>query len=224
MKKTIYLIGLTLILSIALLGCNSTSDDTENASEDVPNEEKQEDKGEFDNTEGDLDGESVVEDGELNIILNTGSTETVTRKIEGMDEEINVINYQIDPYGISYQLDERFADPEVEHNQITYTAQSEEYEIVVEVVENSSLEEVVLNLQERFETEGYEEKGELESTPLEENDLVGNMQFFSFDPMKGFYVYEIDEHVLVITYQYPAEAGDGMGPLLEALRTSIHVQ
>jgi len=63
----------------------------------------------------------------------------------------------------------------------------------------------------------------LESTPLEENDLVGKMQFYG-DPVKGFFAYEIDEHVLVITFQYSVEGADSMHPLLEDLRKSIHVQ
>jgi hypothetical protein len=91
------------------------------------------------------------------------------------------------------------------------------------VIEHTSLEQAVSSLQERFESEGYEDKGELESTPLEENGLRGEMQFFTY-PVKGFYAYEIDEHVLVITYQYPGEAEDGMHPLLESLRKSIKVQ
>ena len=43
-------------------------------------------------------------------------------------------------------------------------------------------------------------------------------------PVKGFIAYEIDEHVLVITFQYPIEGADAMYPLLEDLRKSIHVQ
>ena len=78
-------------------------------------------------------------------------------------------------------------------------------------------------LQDRFETEGYEEKSELESTPSEENGLRGKMQYFTY-PVIGYYAYEVNEHVLVITYEYPGEAGDGMYPLLESLRRSINVQ
>lgn len=156
-------------------------------------------------------------------MLNTLSTETVIRKVEGMDEEFKVIQYQIQPYNISYRLDETFGVPKVKDNEITYSNQNDEYKIILEVIEHTNLEKAVSDLQENFEMEEYEEKGKLESTPLEENDLNGKMQFFAY-PMEGFYAYEIGENVLVVTYQYPSEAGDGMMPLLEALRTSINVQ
>ncbi|MEC5422545.1 hypothetical protein QGM71_03440 [Virgibacillus sp. C22-A2] len=175
------------------------------------------------NDENQLNSEDVVEDNETDMEIHTGSTETVIRKVEGIDQEVKVINYHIQTYGIAYQLDEVFGVPEVNQNQITYSTQNDDYKIIVEMIEHTSLEKAVSNLQERFETEGYEENFELESTLLEENDLMGKMQFYGY-PVKGFFAYEINEHVLVITFQYPEEGGDGMYPLLEDLRKSIHVQ
>ena len=62
------------------------------------------------------------------------------------------------------------------------------------------------------------------STLVEENGLIGKTQSYGDHPMKGFIAYEIDEHALVITFQYPIEGADAMYPLLEDLRKSIHVQ
>jgi len=216
LKKT-SLFVLTVILSIALFGCVMTSD---NANEGVITEGKKET---LESNNNQSDSEDLVEDNESTIEINTGATETVIRKVEGRDLEVNVLNYQIKPYDISFQLDEVFKAPEVEKNQITYSSEDNDYQIKLEVIAHTNFDKTVSNLQERFETEGYEEKGELEATPPEENDLRGKMQYFTA-PMKGFYVYEIDEHVLVITYQYPIEGGDGMYPLLEDLRKSIKVQ
>jgi len=203
---------------MALFGCNTT----ENTNDDIT-KEKEEEKKAQDNNENESNSKGEAGDNESNIVLNIGSIETVNRIIEGMDEEVKVVNYQIQPYDISYQLDETIGISEVKDNQITYLTQNDAYKIILESIEHTNREKAVANLQEKFETEEYEEKGELESTPSEENDLKGKMQFFGY-PVKGFYVYEIDEHVLVITYQYPEEGGDGMYPLLESLRKSINVQ
>lgn len=156
---------------------------------------------------------------ESRLELVTGSKETIMRQIEGMDQEIQVYNYEIAPYGIHYQFDESFGIPEINQNRVIYSSHST---VSFEVFEHINLEQIVSDLQKSFERDGYEDKGELENTPLEENDLRGKMQFFTY-PVKGFYAYQINEHVLVITYQYPGEAGDGMFPLLESLRKSIRV-
>ena len=141
--------------------------------------------------------------------------------------EVKVINYLIQPYGIAYQMDEFLGVPEVSNNQITYSTEFD-YKISLEMIEHANLEKAVSNLQERFETEGYEESFEegyeLKSTPVEENGLIGKTQFYGDHPMKGFIAYEIDEHALVITFQYPIEGADAMNPLLKDLRKSIHVQ
>lgn len=176
------------------------------------------------NDESQVNSEDVVEDKETNMEIHTGSSETVIRNVEGMDLEVKVINYQIQTYGIAYQLDEVFGVPEVSNNQITYSTQYDDYKITLEMIEHTNLEKAVSKLQERFETEGYEESFELESTPVEENGLIGKIQFFGHNPVKGFIAYEIDEHALVITFQYPVEGADAMYPLLETLRKSIKVQ
>jgi len=139
------------------------------------------------------------ENEETNMEIHTGSSETVIRNVEGMDLEIKVINYHIQPYGIAYQLDEVFGAPKMSSNQITYSTQDDDYKITLEMIEYTNLEKAVSNLQEGFETEGYEESYELKSTPVEENGLLGKIQFYCDHPMKVFIAYEIDEHALVIT-------------------------
>ncbi|WP_085990982.1 hypothetical protein [Oceanobacillus senegalensis] len=81
----------------------------------------------------------------------------------------------------------------------------------------------VSSLQEKYEAEGYEEKGELVNAPIEENGLTGEMQYYAY-PVNGFYVYGVDGHVLVITYVYPLVGGDRMLPLLEGFRKSIRLE
>ena len=195
--------------------------DEEDNPEDVEKETPEKDD------ENQVNSEDVVKNKETNMEIHTGSTETEIRNVEGMDVEVPVINYHIQPYGIAYQLSEDFGVPEVSSNKITYSTEYD-YEITLEIIEHINLEKAVSNLQERFETEGFEESSQegygLVSTPVEENGLRGKTQLYGDHPMTGFIVYEIDEHSFVITFQYPIEGADGMNPLLESLRRSITVQ
>lgn len=161
---------------------------------------------------------------EVMIYLEKGSKETIIRKVEGMEEEFQVVNYTIEPYKIHYQFDEFFGDPEINQNRITYYDNNKIASVSLEIIENTSFDQVISNVQKKFETDEYEDKGELEDIPLKENHLQGKKMFYraSLD-LKGFYIYKINENVLVITYKYPEEFGDGMFPLLESLRTSIKV-
>lgn len=214
--KKIYFTAFSFIVSIVLIGCTGTSEHEENANDGVVNEEVEDNNNEKDSEE---DVEEEVDE----TVLHTGSTETVMREIEGMEEGVDVINYEITPYNISYQLDESFGAPVQNANQFMYKDLNDIAQISLEILEQTSLDEAVSSLQEQFESEGYDEKGVLEDTPLEENGLQGKMQSY-YDPVKGFYVYEMEEHVFAIKYEYPVEAADGMGPLMYSLRKSLQVK
>ena len=223
------LLGIITIIGL-LMACSNEGNQTNNnqISDDTNNHEEEVEKEIPENDKNQSNSKDVVEVNETSMEIHTGSTETVIRNNEGQDQEIKVINYHIPTYGIAYQLDEVFGVPEVSNNQINYSTQYDDYKITLEMIEHTNLEKAVSNLQERFETEGYEESFEegyeLKSTPVEENGLIGKTQFYGDHPMKGFIAYEIDEHALVITFQYPIEGADAMNPLLEDLRKSIHVQ
>ena len=193
---------------------------------DDENDHEEVEKKAPDSDENQVDSEEV-EDKETRLEIHTGSSDTVIRNVEGQNLEVKVINYDIQPYGIAYQLDEGFGVPEVSGNKIIYSTEYD-YKITVEMIEHINLEKAVSNLQEKFETEGYEESSQegygLESTPVKENGLIGRAQLYGDHPMTGFIVYEIEEHALVITFQYPLEGADAMNPLLESLRKSIKVQ
>lgn len=220
MRKILF-IGLPLILSIALYGCSATDDPSENT--DGMPEETDDEKVQENDQDSNSNSSDGLETSDAEMVVNTGSTETVTREIEGMDDEVEVVNYDIEPYGISYQLDKLFGAPDTKDNQVIYTTENENHKITFEVIEQTDVETAASNLQKEFEKEEYEDEGELESTPADENELEGKMQNYAY-PMKGFYVYKIDEHVLVITYDYPVEGGDGMVPLLTDLRKSLSKQ
>lgn len=179
------------------------------------------DQGEQDDQEEQEENQEQEETQEA-MEVHIGSTETVIRNVEGMDSEVEIVHYTIEPYGINFQLDSQFEGAEMIDDQVTF-AYLEEYQIHFEVIEDMTLADAVTNLQVKIEAEGYDESFELEDTPLEENNLIGKMQFFA-SPVKGFIAYEIAEDVMVITFEYPEVGGDGMYHLLLDLRKSIEVR
>lgn len=197
---------------------------------DDENDHEEVEKKAPDSDENQVDSEDV-EDKETSLEIHTGSSDTVIRNVEGQNLEVKVINYEIKPYGIAYQLDEGFGVPEVSGNKIIYSyffTTEFDYEITLELIEHTNLEKAVSDLQERFKTEGYEESSQegfgLESTPVDENGLIGKTQLYGDHPLKGYIAYEIDEHALVITFQFSWGGADSMFPLIETLRKSIKVQ
>ncbi|MCM3741434.1 hypothetical protein M3210_14265 [Oceanobacillus luteolus] len=176
------------------------------------------------NPEVKVTSDDSVETDEAALEIHTGSVEAVTRKNEGMDQEVEVINYLIQPYKIAYQLDKVFGAPEVYENEIQYSI-DDEYTITLAIIEDTNLDQSISNLQERFEAEGYDEEFELESVSSEENGFAGKMQYFSQNRVdKGFIAYEVGDDVLEITFRYPVEGGDGMYSILNFLRESIHLR
>ncbi|MFD1928888.1 hypothetical protein ACFSFY_12675 [Sporosarcina siberiensis] len=224
-----YALNIGVLLILMFFGYNFISNSiTQQSGKDLTSNESNQPNGtpiiDDKNDENQVNSEEVVENPETNMEVQTGSSETVIRIVEGSDLEVKVLNYQIEPYGIAYQLDEVFTVTEMSNNLITYSTQYDDYKITLEMIEHTNLEKTVRNLQEKFETESYDEIFELESTPVEENGLQGNIQFYGDNPVKGFIAYEIGEHALAITFQYPVEGADAMYPLLETLRKSIKVQ
>ncbi|WP_202077818.1 hypothetical protein [Caldalkalibacillus salinus] len=230
MKKR-YALGFILILSFVLVGCTPNTEDAPDQIEENDNSAEQNDESGTENEnelesdqESDQEGDTSENDAENEgLEVETGSTETVTRMIEGMENEVEVVNYHLTQYGISYQLDTLFGEPEVNGQLITYTNEQGTSEVSIEIMTDTSLDEAVEELQAQLETGDYEEKGKLEDIPVAENGLEGKMQYVVY-PVRGFYAYDLADHVLVISYTFPAEAGDGMYPLLESLRQSIQVQ
>lgn len=206
---------LSIMLNFFLFGCTSKAIQTDDG-DNIAREQ-------LTSYESDSNINSTSESTYSDILLNKVSTEKVSRKIEGINEDVKVNHYEIFPYNISFQLDDMFGVPEIEQNKFIYSVQNGKYKITLEVFEETNIDNVITQLQKSFKNENFDEKSDLENLPIEENDLVGKSQFI-YDPVKGFYVYEIANNVLAITYQYPSEGGDGMTPLLKSLRQSIQVK
>ncbi|WP_058308424.1 hypothetical protein [Gracilibacillus massiliensis] len=143
--------------------------------------------------------------------------DTRTVMIEGMENEETIAHYRMEPYGIEYSVDTFLDKYAIEENTVRYHNDYDtEASIIMYVEENANLEEVSSNLQNEYtgESDGPYQ------LPEDDNPYLGIGQHF-FDTPQGFYVYQIDENVLVIQYEYDIEAADGMNPRLEALRKSI---
>ena len=161
--KNLYHACFLLMLSLTLIGCNTTDDQTEDGNESVENapqedaaEETQPDS-ENETEENDQDSEQESEESSSQMELETGSAEKVSREIEGREDEIEVTNYEIKPYGIAYQLDTRFGAPEV-NSDIMYAMNDDEYKLTLELLEDKDLDSTVSDLQDELVMEEYEEK------------------------------------------------------------------
>lgn len=147
-----------------------------------------------------------------------GETKEIDTMIEGMTEKVEVTEFTLMPYDISYQLRSRFGEPVIEDGQAVYTDTMGT--IALEVQPGVALEYAAATAQAKF-ADGYE-PGVQTEIPAEVNSFPGVMQYFHKDGKAyGYKVYEINGNALVITYSYPVEAGDGMAAVFNELETSI---
>lgn len=151
--------------------------------------------------------------------VNEQGTETQTIMLEGMEEDVTVTNYVLEPYGIQYQMGDFLGNYTVDDETVRHYSDADNAWITLEVMEDASLDDVVSDIQSDYGVASETEEP-AETPPGEENQFRGIGQHFS-SPPQGYYVYQIEENVLVIQYEYLIEAGDGMGPRLLAFRESI---
>jgi len=205
MGRKLSLFMMTLVFSIVFLGCNSQAeDDFPDLDEDNQNETERE----------------AVKD-EESLVIHTHQTEEKVREVEGMEQEVQVVNYEIQPYEILFQLDDDFSSIDVNGTEITITREDvEDYKINLNVFEETTLDRAIDELQKQYNEDDFEYVGDLEDD-TNDQDLVGKKQVFASPMITGFYVYEIGDSVITIQYEYPEEAGDGMGPLIDDLSNSI---
>ncbi|WP_156291606.1 hypothetical protein [Oceanobacillus salinisoli] len=191
---------------------HDTSQLSENTSEKEPADNRTEENTDtaetFDNAQ-EPEELSVTEQGTENQII----------MIEGMEEEVSVTNYVLEPYGIQYQMDDILGNYTVDGDTVRHYSDADNTSVSLRVVENASHDDVVSDLQSEYKGD-FNYREEPAPTSQDENPYEGIRQHFS-DPPQGYYAYQIGENVLVIQYEYVIEAGDGMGPRLQVLRESI---
>jgi len=139
--------------------------------------------------------------------------------IEGMEEEVTVTNYTIEPYGIHYQMEDFLGNYDVEDGAVRHYSDADNTWITLDVAEDAAIDDVISDIQSQYSGD-FNFAEEPAETSQAENAYEGISQHFS-DPPQGYYAYQIGENVLIIQYEYVIEASDGMGPRLQALRESI---
>ncbi|UOQ86770.1 hypothetical protein [Gracilibacillus salinarum] len=150
-------------------------------------------------------------------------TETTTIMLEGMESEISVQNYQMEPYGITYSIAELLDYYAIEGNKVRHHNNNSDMPIsfTLSVMEDSTIDQIANNLETEYK-EQYTNVNEQQEYMNNEYPYPSIAQSIeSNSSSTGYYVLQIDANVLVIEYDYPIEAGDGLGPRLEQLLQSI---
>ncbi|GAA0452235.1 hypothetical protein [Alkalibacillus silvisoli] len=145
--------------------------------------------------------------------VNEVSTEQSTIIVEGMEEETEVTTYELTPYGITYQLEQFLEHYEVEDGIVIHHNNYEEVDIAIEIEvdEQGDLVEAQSMLEDQYSTGGNSVED------LSEYDTTLNGYQEHFDEGEGYFVVEVAEDILMITYRYPIEAGDGFWPRMNML-------
>lgn len=151
--------------------------------------------------------------------IQENGQETDTVMIEGMEEEVTVHNFTMEPYGIQFQIEDFLSNHTVENDEVRFYSEGENAEVRFRIAESTTIESLIPHIQEEYNGD-FHHTEEPSPLPEEENPYHGMTQHFS-EPPQGYYLYQIDDHVLVIQYEYIIEAADGMGPRLEKIRESI---
>ncbi|UOQ46639.1 hypothetical protein MUN88_11035 [Gracilibacillus caseinilyticus] len=138
-------------------------------------------------------------------------TEEATIMNEGMQEEITLQKYRMDPYGITYSMPELLDKYAIEGKSVRHHDDKEYISISLHVVENNTIENISDNLNTEYR-EQYNDVDDVTET-TDENPYEGLHQGghnASSNEIFGYYVYQINNNVLVIEYEYIGDAGDGI--------------
>lgn len=154
------------------------------------------------------------------LTIDEGDTETKTIMLEGMEEETEITNFVLKPYGIQFQMDADLNNYEVLEDEVIFATENDMATIEMSVREDAEVDDVASDIQSEY-TDDFDYIEEPSETSQDENSYQGIEQLFS-DPPQGYYVYQIGDDVFVIKYEYDVEAADGMGPILKAFRESIN--
>lgn len=151
--------------------------------------------------------------------IKENGTETDTILLEGMEEEVTVYNFTIEPYNIQFQMEEFLSNYETTEEEVRFYSGAENAEVRIQVAESTTIEDTIADVQESYDHK-FNNAEDPHALPADDNAYEGVTQHVS-DPPEGYYLYQIDDNVLIIQYEYDIEAADGVPPRLELLRKSI---
>jgi uncharacterized protein YcfL len=202
-------------------GDNEQSEKIGNAGEDAKDPQDMEGLGVKDGDdnsgreEDDPSGEGVSQQ---EFKVDQLGEETRTISIEGMEEETTVRNYRMEPYGIEYQVDTFYDRYAIEENTVRHHDKNNYASIRLYVEENATIEELANEFDAQY-NENFDNVSEIMEPNDGENPYSGLTQYAG---SQEYYLYQIDENVLVIEYEHShPEAGDGSARLqtvIESIR------
>ncbi|MFD2655929.1 hypothetical protein [Gracilibacillus thailandensis] len=144
--------------------------------------------------------------------------EARTISVEGTEEETTVRNYRMEPYGIEYQVDTYYGEYAIEENTVRHHDKNNYTSIWLYVEKNATIEELANEFDARY-NENFDNVSEIMEPNDGENPYSGLTQNAG---SQKYYLYQIDENVLVIEYdQSNPEASDGSARLqtvIESIR------
>ena len=139
---------------------------------------------------------------------------------EETDEDVasnyqrELTNYVIEPYNISYQLDDSFQLANSDNQSIIYTTESKDAEISLQVDTYTTIEQVQYHYEQAVEAE------EIDTLSALDYPYDGLHQYRN-SPLQGQYFFQINQHVLVIQYQYDGQDQEELTTIIDHLAHSI---
>ncbi len=205
---------------------NQQNEEIGTAEEDVKEPNDMEGLGVEDSDDSDRNttlGEEETSDEEVSppdFKVDRVGEETQTIRIEGTEENTTLYNYLMEPYGIEYKVDKYFNKYAIEGNTVRHHDDQDKYaSIRLYVEENEEIEQLATEFQAQY-SEEFDTVSEIKE-PTDGDNPYSGLTLHANNEQQGYYLYQIEDNVLVIQYEHAPAASDGMArlqPLIESIR------
>jgi hypothetical protein len=158
------------------------------------------------------------------LTISQGDIIKITTMIEGMEEEVDVTQYRLEPFGINYVMRTDMGEPNVEANQVTYATQigDDVASVSLFVIADMSLDEVAGTMQNWFDHQQVNITAPVQNIVNEATSYPGKLQYGQKSlAFVGYEAYQVEDVVLLTLNRYPFEAGDGMSAVIHELVSSL---
>ncbi|GAB2556067.1 hypothetical protein [Gracilibacillus alcaliphilus] len=145
--------------------------------------------------------DQIPEAGSLPLSIVKGETEETSIIIEDTEQTTMVTHYSIEPYRFSYQIDTLFGTPEIDGQTVTYIAETGEASVSLQVEPYTTIEQV------QYDYEQHTDQTDAIDILTEDDYPYDGLHQYQNQPPQGDYFLQVDQHVLVIHYQYEEKIG-----------------
>ena len=156
-------------------------------------------------------------------------TESYEIEIEGMTDPSTLHLFKMEPYGIHYEIDEILSDYVIEDFTVKHHLEDEDMGFVKLTMEkNASMEDIADDFEQQYNEEledvSVREQPEMD-TPYSGLSQSGvDRSGDAYDSFVGYYVFQVEDDVLIIDYKYMVEAADGISPRIQEMIESIKIE